>query len=50
MEKEQKYASLLTRADDVLIKLDLPDEQDDILRPTLLTLDNKTLEDLTKKS
>jgi threonine synthase len=50
IEKEQKYALTLTKANDVLMILDLPDEEDDFLRAYLLKLDNKSLEDLAKQS
>lgn len=50
VEKDQKYALTLTKANDVLTVLDLPDEQDNILRKTLIKLDNNTLESLVKKS
>ena len=43
IEQEQKYASKLAKANDVLKVLDLPDEIDDTLRETLMTFDNQTL-------
>ena len=49
VEQNQKYAVTLTKANDVLEVLNLPESQDDILRKTLIKLDNKTLEDLAKK-
>jgi hypothetical protein len=36
IEQEQKYASKLAKVNDVLKVLDLPDEQDDILREILM--------------
>ena len=40
VEQEQKYASKLAKANDVLKVLDLPDNIDDILRETLMIIDN----------
>lgn len=50
VEKEQKYAVTLTKANDVLAILDLPDEQDNIIRETLIKIDNQTLDKLSKQS
>ena len=50
VEQEQKYASKLAKANDVLKVLDLPDEIDDTLRETLMTFDNQTLKELVKKT
>jgi len=50
VEKQQQYASTLTKANDVLMKLNLTDEEDDIIREDLLKLDRKTLENLSNKS
>ena len=50
VEKEQKYATKLSKANDVLKVLDLPDNIDDILRETLIILDNKELYSLKLKS
>ena len=50
VEQEQKYATKLAKANDVLKVLDLPDEIDDTLRETLMTFDNNILEKLSTKS
>jgi len=50
VEQEQKYATKLFKANDVLKVLDLPDSQDDILRETLMWVDDKILEELALKS
>lgn len=44
VDQEQKYATKLFNANDVLKVLDLSDSQDDILRETLMILDNEVLE------
>lgn len=50
VKEEMAYATTLTKANDVLEVLELPDEQDDILRVTLLKIDDVILEDLSNKS
>lgn len=50
VEESEKYSLTLRKANDVLHVLNLTDKQDDILRKTLLKLDNKTLEELATKS
>ena len=50
VKKEQKYALTLTKANDVLNKVNLPDKEEDFLRKILVKQDNKTLENLAKKS
>lgn len=50
VKESQEYTIKLTKVNDVLNILDLPDEQDDILRKALIKQDNETLEELARKS
>ena len=50
VQEQQEYSTTLRKANDVLTILDLPDEQDDFLRESLIKLDNKTLDKLAIQS
>lgn len=50
VEKEQKYSVTLRKTNDVLDKVNLSDNEEDFLRKILVKQDNKTLENLAKKS
>ena len=50
VKKSVEYSNHLTKANDVLKVLDFPDNIEESFRKILLKQDNKTLEELAKKS